>query len=276
MSVELVDMTVWVATGESDWEDALVDMPLYMTYWICFVSEALFMQDAAAIWERFHAVNQVIVAATPRPGERGESRGYNQNYCSWILLDAFCQTRSSPAPGNTMQSSTKRLETITIAKLKPTSHSLNVSHAKNIAVVTARRGSDVEPDLGVPRLALAHHLLCQAMDTASKRYGLALLADMTALLLNLVFTSYFFLERLLPFSPLRITFTGIMECVFAVMHLTRIFMLVQAPTHAIREVMPTPVIVSHTWYHLNRLCLDGERLMITSVRLPERVKNTVN
>jgi hypothetical protein len=87
----------------------------------------------------------------------------------------------------------------------------------------------------VRRLARAHFLLCHAMQAASSRYGLPLLVDMTALLLNLVFTSYFFLEKLLPSSS-DLSLTTAMECVFAFMHIARIVMLVQPTSMASYEV----------------------------------------
>lgn len=86
-------------------------------------------------------------------------------------------------------------------------------------------------------LAQAHALLCEAMEAVSSRYGVPLAFDMVGVLLNLVITAYFSLEDLLPFSPPvdDVTLT-LMEMVFAMLHLSRIIMLVEPGSSASREV----------------------------------------
>lgn len=68
----MTDASVWLVTGANTPADAVEDLPLYMTYYICFVSEVLFMSDALAVRARLASVNQILTSAIPRAGHRGK------------------------------------------------------------------------------------------------------------------------------------------------------------------------------------------------------------
>ncbi|XP_034238825.1 uncharacterized protein LOC117643822 [Thrips palmi] len=191
LGVIVTDSSVWLVTGSNTVFDALEDLPLYVTYYMCFTSEVLFMSDALAVKERIASVNEILVSAMPPPGT-----------------------------------------------------------------------------LCVRRLAKAHAMLCEAMEAVSTRYGPPLAVDMVGVLLNLVITSYFSLEDLLPFSPPgddgTLTF---MEMVFAMLHLGRIVMLVEPGSSANREAERSAVLVGYLCSTVPHGSLMYEQLKAMSTQL---------
>ncbi|XP_052132572.1 uncharacterized protein LOC113218470 [Frankliniella occidentalis] len=210
LSVLVADKIVWFMTEQDNY---LEDMPLYVTYFTCFVSETLYMSDAQAIQTRLAAINQVLEEASPRPGHR-DAHG------SPVVL-----------PGT----------------------------------------------LTVSRLATAHSLLAKATQTVSRRYGLALLTDMVALLINLVITCYLFLEHMLPLSEPPEDYTRFfMEIVFACLHFSRIVMLVEQPSAATYEADRTGALMGYLGSTVPYGSMMHEQLKALSVQLRHQQTSFTN